>query len=185
MIPVFQPLRRAILGLTVAGLGALAACQGSDAPVAPDLDAPSPTVTVHGVRLVTVQPGQGALFTAGATTAERVSAKDGATLTSDDASLAVTAGSIPDDTTITMKPENDGFVSFRFGPSGLQFDPAAVLTISAAKANLDGLDPSRLAIAGAGDDADDWQVIGGTYDPITDTVTVPILHFSRYALCVR
>lgn len=89
------------------------------------------------------------------------------------------------DATIVMQAQNNGFVAFKFGPSGLSFSPAATLVISADQANLSGIDPSDLAIAGASDDGDDWQVIGGTYDPATNTVIAPIDHFSRYALCVR
>lgn len=180
---VFQPLRRALLALAVLGF---AACESTDAPVTPNPRSDSPTVTVNGVKLVTVLPDRrGPSLANNGATARRVNAKNGATITNDDASLTVVPGSIPDDTTIVMKAQNDGFVSFRFGPNGLQFDPAATLTISAAKANLDGLDTSQLAIAGAHDDVDDWQVIGGAYDPATNTVSAEIEHFSRYALCIR
>ncbi|MFN2383771.1 MAG: hypothetical protein ABR559_05845, partial [Gemmatimonadota bacterium] len=86
---------------------------------------------------------------------------------------------------ITMQAETTGYVSFLFGPSGLQFSPAATLTISAAKANIDALNKGRLKSAGASDTADDWTVVGGAYDPVTDTVVAQISHFSRYALCVE
>ena len=181
---LLKPLRRALLGLALPAF-ALVACQTGETPVVPDSNPDSPTMTVNGVELVTVLPGERAPFLANGATAERVSAKDGATITNSDATLTVVPGSIPDDTTITMKAENDGYVSFKFGPNGLQFDPSAVLTISADKANLDGIDTDDLAIAGAFDDADDWQVIGGTYDPVTNTVSVEIDHFSRYGLCIR
>lgn len=182
MTHFFKPLRRALLGLAVLGL---AACEAGDAPVTPDADTQAPTAMVNGVELVTVAPGQRVLWRANGTTAQRVSARDGATISSDDATLTVIPGSIPDDTTIQMKPSKDGYVSFRFGPNGLQFDPPATLTIRVDKANLDGIDPADLGIAGAHDDVDDWQVLGGVYDPATNTVTVQIHHFSRYALCVR
>ncbi|MBW3660122.1 MAG: hypothetical protein KY397_00620 [Gemmatimonadetes bacterium] len=183
MIHFLKPFTRAVLGLAILGL---AACETTDVPVTPNPPDASPTVQVNGVRLVTVVPSQRGLFVANnAATAQRVNAQDGATISNKDASLEVVPGSIPDDVTITMKAENDGYVSFKFGPNGLQFDPAAVLTISADKANLDGIDPSQLAIAGAHDDVDDWQVVGGAYDAAANSVSVEIQHFSRYALCVR
>lgn len=185
MTDLFKPLRRALLGLAIPALAVLFACETGEGPVTPDPLSDSPTVTVNGVKLVTVTPNDRGLFIANGATAQRVSAKDGATISNSDANLTVVPGSIPDDTTIVMKAENNGYLSFKFGPNGLQFDPSASLTISADKANLDGIDPSKLAIAGASDSADDWQVIGGVYDSATNTVTVDIKHFSRYSLCVR
>lgn len=176
MYPIRQPLAL-LAGLALLGL---AACQGGNTPVGPDRAAPT-TVEVNGVHLVTVAPGR-ALVGAGDFT--MVQSKKGATISSGDATLSIEPGSIPDNTKVTMEPLNDGYVEFKFGPSGLQFSPAAVLTISAAKANLDLASKGRLKIAVAHDDQDDWQIVGGTYDPATDTVTVPIEHFSRYALCV-
>jgi hypothetical protein len=46
------------------------------------------------------------------------------------------------------------------------------------------VDPRRIKIAVASDDKDDWRVVGGIYNPLTRTVVAPVLHFSRYALCV-
>ncbi|MDX1622800.1 MAG: hypothetical protein R3199_02320 [Gemmatimonadota bacterium] len=180
---LWKPFRRALLAVVVLGL---AACETADGPLTPNRDADVPAVTVNGVQLVKVKPeARGIFLASNGATAERVSARDGATITNDDAALTIAPGSIPEDTTITMKAEGDGLLAFAFGPNGLQFDPAATLEISADKANLDRIDGSDLAIAGASDDADDWQVIGGTYDSATNTVTVDIRHFSRYSLCLR
>ena len=63
--------------------------------------------------------------------------------------------------------------------------PVAILSISIDKADLRGVNPWRLRIAVASDDRDDWRVVGGIYNPLTGTVTAPVLHFSRYALCVE
>jgi hypothetical protein len=84
-----------------------------------------------------------------------------------------------------MEPLNNGYVEFKFGPNGLTFSTPATLMINAAKANIGATDKASLRIAGASDSGDDWQVIGGIYDPVTDTVTAPISHFSRYALCLE
>ncbi|MBW3660125.1 MAG: hypothetical protein KY397_00635 [Gemmatimonadetes bacterium] len=180
---LIKPFRRAILALAVLGL---VACEDQGfTPAAPEAD--PPTVTFNGVQLVTVRPEARGLFLADdEVEVDLVDVSEGATLTAEDAQLIVQPNSIPEATTIRMEVEDeDDILGFEFGPNGLVFDPAATLIISADKADLDDIDPTRLAIAGASDDVDDWQVIGGIYDPLTNSVTVPILHFSRYALCVR
>lgn len=179
MPQLHPPLRRALLTLAAV---ALTACQGTNAPVAPNTD-PAATHTVNGVQLVSVTPGRMLAPADGDWT--MVHPKDGATISSGDAKLSVSPGSVLNGTKITMEPLNNGYVEFMFGPSGLQFSTPATLTISAAKANVSLVQRSRLKIAVASDSADDWQVVGGTYDPVTDTVTVLIHHFSRYALCIE
>lgn len=181
MLDFWKPLRRGLLAVAVLGL---AGCDEQTEPLSPEAEGPA-TVSVNGVQLVRVTPAARGLFLANGTTAQRVSALTGATITNSDATLIVPPGAVPSGVTITMKAEDDGFVTFRFGPNGLLFDSAATLVISAAKANLAGIDLSQLRIAGASDDQDDWQVIGGVYDPVSHTVSVPILHFSRYALCTE
>jgi hypothetical protein len=181
MANLWKPLRRALLPMAVLGF---AACQGEVGPVNPEAVTPS-FVEVNGVKLVTVRPGRSLAPADGAST-QRVQKNDGATLSTGDAVLTIVPGSMSRTATVTMEPQNDsGYVQFLFGPSGLGFSPAATLRISAAKANIDPSQLSRLRIAGASDGADDWQIVGGVYDPVTNTVTAPILHFSRYALCVE
>lgn len=180
MATLWKPLRRVLIPMAALGL---AACQGEPGPASVDDWAPS-FVEVNGVKLVTVQPGRGLTLADGIL--ERVQRNEGVTLTTVDATLVIQPGSMSRTATVTMTPQNDsGFVQFLFGPSGLTFNPAATLRISASKANIDPLLKGRLRIAGASDTADDWVVVGGTYDPATDTVTAPISHFSRYALCVE
>lgn len=174
-----KPLRRVLIAVAVLGI---AGCENGDAPLQPTTTNPA-LKTVNGVTFVPLRYGR-SIAAAGA--AERVQGKSGATISLDDATLVVQPGSLSlPNTTITMDAINDGYLTFQFGPSGLAFSPAATLTISAAKADLSGLDPSQLRIAGASDSGDDWEVVGGIYDPLTNTVTVAIHHFSRYALCIE
>ena len=181
MANLWKPLRRALLPMAAFGLFA---CQSEQSPIGPEAAAPS-FVEVNGVQLVTIRPGR-SLDLADGAAESRVTKKDGATLTSGDATLTVVPGSVKNTTTIWMQPDNaSGFVQFIFGPSGTTFNPAATLQISAVKANLDPSQKHRLRIAGASDSADDWVIVGGVYDPATDTVTASISHFSRYALCVE
>jgi hypothetical protein len=159
----------------IAALLALA-CQTASGPTHP-----APSTPQSRVELVRFLPSH-ALQPAGET-AGRVSVLTGATITNDDATLVVPPMSVPNGTTITIATENDGTVTFRFGPNGLQFAVPATLKISTAHADLSGIDPADLRIAGASDDGDDWTVVGGVYDPVTGTVAASISHFSRYALC--
>lgn len=175
---LIKHLRRGVFGLAVLGL---VACEDQGVtPLASEAD--SPTVVFDGGRhlLGFLEEEED-----DAAEVELVKLARGATLTLDDVDLLVRPGSISPDIEITIEPLDEEIVGFKFGPNGLLFDPAATLIISADKANLRGIDPSRLAIAGASDDVDDWEVIGGVYDPLTNSVVVPILHFSRYAMCIR
>lgn len=160
----------------------LTACS-SELPTSPSSDA-DPAVT--GLASDSPDPFLGALLrggsSSGAPTLIRV--RRGETLTPDDAVLSYLERALSFPTEITKEVDGRRFVSFKFGPSGLSFLPAALLSISVDKADLRGVNPWRLKIAVASDDRDDWRVVGGIYNPITRTVVAPVLHFSRYALCV-
>jgi hypothetical protein len=176
-----KPLRRALLPMIALGF---AACQGEPGPV--NIEDQSPAfVEVNGVKLVTLQPGR-SLEPADGGAVQRVQRNQGATLDTGDATLTIMPGSMQNTATVWMQPDDSsGLVQFIFGPSGTTFNPAATLRISASRANIDPAQRYLLKIAGASDGADDWTLVGGVYDPVTDTVTAPISHFSRYALCVE
>jgi hypothetical protein len=168
-----QALRILTAGLAVSGLFA---CQ-SRLPTSPDANPalPSAPAPLLGPLLgLGNGDGQPSL----------VPVRSGQTLEPDDATLTVFEGSLSFPATITQTVDGVRYVSFRFGPNGLHFLPAAILAISVDKADLRGIDPRRLRIAVASDDRDDWRVVGGIYEPITRTVIAPVFHFSRYALCV-
>jgi hypothetical protein len=85
-----------------------------------------------------------------------------------------------------MAQAADGTVSFLYGPNGLQFSQPAILEINAASAELTGVHPSKLRIAVAQDDVDDWAIVDrAVYDPAQDVVRAELSHFSRYALCME
>lgn len=110
--------------------------------------------------------------------------REGESLDAGDATLSFLEGALSFSAEITKEVDEQGYVAFTFGPSGLGFSPAAILAISVNKADLTGIALDELRIAVASDNADDWHVVGGFYDPITRTVIAPVTHFSRYALCV-
>jgi hypothetical protein len=182
-----KPLRRALLPLAVLGF---AACQSDRSPIGPEAVAPesaSPQfVEVNGVKLVTAKPGRALLLADVDFAIQRVPRNVGGTLTTDDATLTILPGSMQSTTIIWMLPDLDsGYVQFRFGPTGTTFTPAATLRIDADEANIPAAMRNRLRVAGASDNVDNWTLVGGSYDPVTNTVKAPISHFSRYALCVE
>lgn len=159
----------------------LAACQ-SQLPTSPNEDTQSIAPTAAG------EPDYllGALLGGtGGSSPTLIKVRRGEELSADDATLSFLERALSFPTEITQEVDGKRFVSFRFGPSGLAFDPVAILSISIDKADLRGVNPWRLRIAVASDDRDDWRVVGGIYNPLTGTVTAPVLHFSRYALCVE
>jgi hypothetical protein len=175
--------RRAVL--PVAALGFFA-CQSDRSPLSPSEDGAPRFVEVNGVKLITLAPGRRLAPAEDDDVKKWVSKLLGATLTTDDVQLIIVPGSMSKSAEIRIDPNNSSnLVEYRFEPTGLRFNPPATLRISVDKADLTGLDVNGLRIAGASDDMDNWQIIGGTYDPLTNSITAPVSHFSRYALCVE
>lgn len=162
----------------------MAGCQ-SELPTSPGSD-PQSIEAASGPASDSPSPFLSALLKKGGSskTPTLIRVRRGETLSPDDAILSFLESALSFPTEITKQVDGQRFVAFKFGPNGLVFRPAAVLSISVDKADLRGVDPWRLKIAVASDDRDDWRVVGGIYNPITRTVVAPVLHFSRYALCV-
>lgn len=159
----------------------LAACQ-SELPTAPGDDSPSIAATADDEPDFLLG---GLLGGRSGSSPTLIKVRRGQTLAADDARLSFLERALSFPTEITQEVDGGRYVSFRFGPSGLAFDPVALLSISVDKADLRGVNPWSLRIAVASDDEDDWRVVGGIYNPLTRTVVAPVLHFSRYALCVE
>ncbi|HEY7862458.1 MAG TPA: hypothetical protein VIE39_02285 [Thermoanaerobaculia bacterium] len=159
----------------------LAACQ-SELPTSPTDDSQSISATASGEPDFLLG---GLLGGRGGAKPTLIKVRRGETLTADDAKLSFLESALSFPTQITQEVDGNRYVSFRFGPNGLAFDPVAILSISVDKADLRGVNPWKLRIAVASDDRDDWRVVGGIYNPLTRTVVAPVLHFSRYALCVE
>lgn len=180
-------LRPRILSLPIVLVAAgLVACEAGPGPTAnprsPDL-APA-VVSVNGVQLLGAGSGRSMTLASGAM--ETMTPGSGGRVQAGSGRLIVPPGALEKATTITMEAL-EGLEGFAFGPDGLRFREPATLTISIDVAALRdaGIEPAELAIAGASDEADDWRMLGGSYDPASETVTVGLSHFSRYSLCIR
>ncbi len=172
-----------------------AACGNDTGPLAPGQDAvsSSSTVTINGIELLKAPASGLALAGKGCGTYDRRNiTNNGGTLTVCGAELVIHHHSFPQTERLWMQTgdtRDDGLWSYEFGPSGTQFENTpATLTVEVTAAELQamGLDPDRLSIAYVtSPDHEDWQVIGVDYDWDSETISAPVWHFSRYALCIE
>ena len=172
-------LRTMAWGALLAG-SLVAACRDGGPTAGPRTDSmQSPTTTINGVKLVLSPPSH---RLRPAATATAVIGPEGGSISVDGAELTVPPGAVDQPVEFTAKNLLDGLYAYRFGPNGLQFNVPATLSIRVDSA-VEGLEPTDFRIAVASDDASDWQIVGGVYDPVTQTVTTKIEHFTTYALC--
>jgi hypothetical protein len=204
--PHVMPLGRFKSLLVVAVVAGLTACGQDDGPFAPvalQESVNDATITINGVQLLkataaTTQGLQRSSYVVFGNAKSLTTTEAKATIGRRGGVISVTSGSLSipkralnSDTTITMVDEgaiDGGIRSYVFGPSGLLFNRSATLTIkmSAEELKSMGIDPYRLGVAYVtSPEHSDWQVLGGVWDPTTETISVPIDHFSRYALCIE
>jgi hypothetical protein len=185
--------------LVVAVALGFAACGEDTGPLAPGQDAVSsaPTVTINGVELL--KAPEGGLALNGNNGNNRCSTSDrrninnnGGTLSVCGAQLVVHSGSFPMTERLSMATggaREDGLWSYEFGPSGTQFQhtPATMTVfVTADELQSMGLDPDQLSIAYVSSpNHEDWQIIGVDYDWDSQSISAPVWHFSRYALCIE
>jgi hypothetical protein len=179
----------------------VAACGQDSGPLAPlgqDTVSSAPTVTINGVELLKAPDGGLALNGNGngngkcSTYDDRTINNNGGTLSVCDAELVIHHHSFPRVEQLWMQTgdtREDGLWSYEFGPSGTQFEntPATMTVfVTAAELQAMGLDPDQLSIAYVtSPNHEDWQVIGVDYDWDSQSISAPVWHFSRYALCIE
>jgi hypothetical protein len=182
--------------LVAAAVTAFAACGQDGSPLGPGGQptvSSAPTVTINGVQLLKAPEGGLALNGKKCSTYySKNITNNGGTLKVCDAELVIHNHSFPRTERLWMQTgdtRDDGLWSYEFGPSGTQFENTpATLTIEVTVAELQsmGLDPDRLSVAYVSSpNHEDWQVIGVDYDWETQTISAPVWHFSRYALCIE
>ncbi|MBA7607436.1 hypothetical protein ES703_14595 [subsurface metagenome] len=89
---------------------------------------------------------------------------------------------IVEDTDPPELPEGDFIgVPYSLGPSGATFDPPLILTWAFDPKDLpEGVAPEDLTIVYW--DGDEWVVLTGVVDTVTNTVTAEVDHFTTFAL---
>ncbi len=183
MTSIKKTHRGQLVAILVAAVAfSLTACESGNGPVAfEDIDN-SPTVTINGVQLLKAPAG---LRLASSASAQMD--QSGGTINVDGAWLTVPSGALSSNTTITMANGSDLW-AYDFGPEGLTFNSSATLTVKITVTELTqlGVDPNALAVAYATNGgSNNWQILGGSYDPIKQEIDLPVDHFSVYALCVE
>lgn len=137
-----------------------------------------------------IEQGAVAVVAPGSPTA--IGTSGGNIVTSDGhVALAVPAGALAAPTNLTVAtatsfPMGAGPWSApaTLGPAGTTFATPVVLTLSFDPTQLPaGVPPTALRVYTA--DATGWELVpGGTLNPVDNTVSVPISHFSTYALSI-
>lgn len=114
-----------------------------------------------------------------------IRASEGGSVSIDAFSINIPAGALAQDTEISLTCDSDTYLQGEFGPDGTQFKIPARVTISYANAKLNGIKLSNLSISWFDPASNKWVNLGGTIDTNTKTVSVPVWHFTQYALSSR
>ena len=166
-------------GVLIAAI-VLAACHDAGPTDVPSADRPRSSVTrLNGVSLVNTSSAE---RLRPASLGIALIGPEGGSIEVDGARFTVPPGALSQPVWISMYGKLNDQYRFRFGPNGLRFAVPATLTI-AVQPRAIGIETARLAVAMASDFQDDWRVIGGSYDPATESVSVAVHHFTQYALC--
>lgn len=89
---------------------------------------------------------------------------------------------LPADTTISFQWIAGNTLEATFAPHGINFNNPVKLVLSYKNANLTASEENSLKIYYYNEDTEEWELVGGTVNKLTKTVTAYITHFSRYAL---
>lgn len=112
----------------------------------------------------------------------------GGTITSGDGKLdvVVPAGALSNSVTFSIQPVENfcpgGRVSYELLPEGLTFSQPVELVFHYTEDEMEGSLPDFLGIAYQGEDRIWYRLPAATVDPSGRTVSVPVKHFTRWAL---
>ncbi|MBA7693370.1 hypothetical protein ES703_101951 [subsurface metagenome] len=74
-------------------------------------------------------------------------------------------------------------LAYDFGPDGATFDLPITLEYTYDPADIpEGMAEEDLVIAYYDEDADEWVELSSTVDPVTNTITSPVSHFTTFAI---
>lgn len=95
--------------------------------------------------------------------------------------LVFLPGDLPADTTIVFGWDSQGYIT-DLGPHGIVFNGPVVIRLSYKDADLTGVNEDNLRIWYYDEQANEWELIGGTVNKNEKLVEGTVEHFSRYAI---
>ena len=121
--------------------------------------------------------------TLGPTCVEKViKAKDGGTLTLNRHTIVIPPGALERDTRISISEPMPGYVLGDFGPDGIHFNKPVELSMTYQFIDLGGIQEDCLTIYWFNPETGTWFDLLAHVDKETQTVTLEVDHYSRYAL---
>jgi len=87
------------------------------------------------------------------------------------------------DTQMYIAVQDNDYIEVDFGPDGW-FEAPIKITMSYEEGDLDGSDPSTLALNWYDESTGEWVKVGGVVDQRRKTVTADVWHFTQYTLSV-
>ena len=160
----------ALIGLVVMGF-VVSGCGDFD----------NPSSATNGVENIRLFRDNRAIL--GPTYVEKViSAVDGGTLTLDRFTIVIPPGALECDTRISIARPMPGYVMGDFGPDGIHFNKPVELSMTYQFLDLHGISENRLTIYWFNPETLTWFDLLAHVDKETQTVTLVVDHYSRYAL---
>jgi len=99
-----------------------------------------------------------------------------------DVTLKIPPLALDSNTLISIDIPDINLYVYDFGPDGLQFNKPATMIISYKYADMNGVDESKIRLAWWDEGAGKWSDMPCVVDPVENTVTGPVYHFSSYGL---
>ena len=144
-------------------------------------DFDNPSSATNGVENIRLFRDNSAIL--GPTYAEKViKAKDGGTLTLNRHTIVIPPGALERDTRISIAQPMPGYVLGDFGPDGIHFNKPVELSMTYQFLDLRGIAEDRLTIYWLNPETGTWFDLLAHVDRETQTVTLEVDHYSRYAL---
>jgi len=113
---------------------------------------------------------------------QKVSAAEGGSVNLYDVELYFPPGALNNDTLISIEIPDPSLYADHFGTDGLVFNVPVRITMSYRDAIIDNVDESTIKMAWFNEQTGQWDIIRCFCDPVTQTVTAHVSHFSAYAL---
>jgi hypothetical protein len=113
---------------------------------------------------------------------EFIDADEGGVVSYGDFEVIIPPNALKKDSKIKMQgSEEDDIWVMKYGP-GQKFNLPVIIVISYKKLDLGGINPEDLRIWYFNPETKKWEKVGGTVDLEKKTVSVDVMHFSRFTM---